>query len=831
MTQEQRDPLDAAAAAYREARAALGQYRLPEVRRHLDEAKRLLGAAPDETDGHIELALRVQLTESWLICDGSGLAPALAQVFGVAERAESAGREDLQALAHIQGGVLLARAGRFADALDQLRPAVALAHALPVDDRVRLLLNKGTIASQHGLLDEAADDLAQAARLAEALPDYAFMALHNLGFVEYLRGDLPAALQAMVAADGMDAGVDRSVSRLDRARVLMEVGLVDEAADLLAETVGTMRAAGMTDELADALLDRARCELLRGRGQEATALADEVLAIAAGREDHARALAAAAVRLESLVLVGSPDRLAGEEAARLVADAEAAGLTRLADRSAALGVLAAAAADRPLADAAGIEARLARMRRSPYLSVRLLAVRVELALGPEPGRRALLVRRAMRDLTLAKQGMASLDLRTALTIHSWPIVVEDLRAALAAGTPWTVLAATERWRRALRPIPSVVPPTDPRSADLWSLFRRRREALRAPSGGDDPAVHADVVRLERALRERSWTMRARSNDAGARSFRRSDGADHLLLSYFWLDDRLHLVSAPPGRPTRLHRLGGRSDLVELVQLVSTAASALAGARRAPLAAGIESSLEDALAQLDESLLPKGLGEGPVVIVPSGALARLPWGMLPRLRSRAVALSPSLGQWAAGATAVHGTPAVAVASGPDLPLGRDEADVVRGSWDGAAALEGRPEAVKEALTRYEVVHIAAHGQHRADNPLFSSIRLHGGDLFAHELEHLPTRSSLVVLSACGVGRARVRPGDEALGLTSSLLALGVRAVVAPLTDVPDELARDTMAALHRRLAEGLPGPEALRGATTDLLARSFTWFGSPWRVVR
>lgn len=830
MTQPQPDALRAATAAYHEARAALGQYRLPEVRLHLDDARRLLDAAPGETDERVELALRIRLTESWLICDESGLAPAMAQVEDIGLAAESAGREDLRALAHVQGGVLLARAGRFAESLDHLRSAVALSHALPVDDRVRLLVNKGTVASQHGLLDEAADDLAEAARLATDLPDYAFMALHNLGFVEYLRGDLPAALRAMVAADGMDAAVDRSVSRLDRARVLMEAGLVDEASDLLTETVSSMRAANMADELADALLDLARCSLLRGRAGDAAGTADEVLALTGPRGDEHRGLAAAVIRLESLLLDGRPAD-AEAEAAPLVARAEAAGLTGLADRAAALGVLAVGDAGGVATAPEAFEARLARMRRSPYLSVRLLGIRAELALGPGRDRRGRLVRTAMRELTTAKSGMASLDLRTALTIHSWPIVVEDLRRAVAGGDAWSVLTATERWRRALRTIPSVVPSTDPRSAELWSLLRRRREEARTAPDPAQQAIHEETIRLERELRERSWTGRAASGHAGVAPFRRGDGRGHVLLSYFWLDDRLHLVTADPGRPTRLLRLGGRGEVVELVQQVGAAASALANARNGPLAAGILGSLADSLARLDEAVLPTDLAQGPAVVVPSGPLARLPWGMLPRLRERPVSVVPSLGQWAGGATLLGRIPDVAAASGPGLQLADDEVRLVRARWEGATRLDGRPESVKDALSRYDVVHIAAHGQHRADNPLFSSIRLHGGDVFAHELEHLRTRAGLVVLSACGVGRTLVRPGDEALGLTSSLLALGVRAVVAPLTDVPDELARDTMAVLHRRLAEGAPGPAALRDAATGLLARSFTWFGSPWQVVR
>ena len=80
-----------------------------------------------------------------------------------------------------------------------LRRAVPLAGHLPTDDRVRLLLNKGTVASQSGHWGEASADLGEASRLAAdaGLGEFAFMARHNQGYVEYLRGDLPAALRLM----------------------------------------------------------------------------------------------------------------------------------------------------------------------------------------------------------------------------------------------------------------------------------------------------------------------------------------------------------------------------------------------------------------------------------------------------------------------------------------------------------------------------------------------------------------------------------------------------------------------------------------------------------
>jgi CHAT domain-containing protein len=92
-----------------------------------------------------------------------------------------------------------------------------------------------------------------------------------------------------------------------------------------------------------------------------------------------------------------------------------------------------------------------------------------------------------------------------------------------------------------------------------------------------------------------------------------------------------------------------------------------------------------------------------------------------------------------------------------------------------------------------------------------------------------KASLVVLSACGAGRTHVLPGDEAMGFAAALIAMGVPNVVAPVTDVPDDDSWHIMADFHRYLAEGRSGPEALAVASPSLMARSFTWFGSEWRL--
>ncbi|MDO5736281.1 MAG: CHAT domain-containing protein [Propionibacteriaceae bacterium] len=820
--------VEAVEAAYQDARNAVAHYRLPEARHHLATARSLLR----DLEGPLcfELELRIRLTESWLTCDDLGLGAALDQVSSARLEAEEAGRDDLRSLAHIQAGVLNARTGHVREALAELRAAVRVSGSLPVEDKVRLLINKGAIGSQAGELAEAAADLRSAAVMAGKHPHYAFMATHNLGFVEYLRGDLPEALRWMAEADALEADVDRSVSRLDRARVLMEVGLVDDADELLTQAAGVMRAAHMSEELADVLLEQARCALLRGRNTDAVSMVGEMLATGE-HGGHHRDLEAKAIRLEALAaLAPLADSALESEAAALVRAAEALGRQQIADRATALWVILSNRGRRAVVGAEA-DRRLRRMRSSPHLATRALAIRAQFSLAATRATRERLARAAAADVAAARAGMLSLDLRTALAIHIAPVIELDVAHAVAGGNAWLALAASERWRTALGGVVSVSPPADPAVAALWSTLRQLHEEQRDAAPEEAGRLGSEAGRIEHQLRERSWTAGKKGVMAGRPLPTREEFGRATVLSYLWMAERVFVVVVAPGRKVELVHVAQRRAAAEMLARATADAGAAARVPHGPLAASVLSSLEHSLALLEQMMLPPIPEEGPVVIVPGGALAHLPWGMLPRLRKRSVTVSRSVTAWHAGNTLLTDPPTVAVAVGPGLALGQSEADLVISGWVDAHQVPGESAGVAAALTRHDVLHVAAHGEHRADNPLFSSLRLHGGALFAHELERVPLAASLVVLSACSAGRAQLRPGDEALGLTSSLLAMGVSAVVAPLTDVPDDVACATMGEFHRRLAAGEDGPAALAAASRSLLSRSFTWFGSNWKAMR
>ena len=62
---------------------------------------------------------------------------------------------------------------------------------------------------------------------------------------------------------------------------------------------------------------------------------------------------------------------------------------------------------------------------------------------------------------------------------------------------------------------------------------------------------------------------------------------------------------------------------------------------------------------------------------------------------------------------------------------------------------------------------------------------------------------------------MKAGDELMGLTATLLALGSATIVASVVTVPDEAGTGLMTAFHRELAAGIAPAEALVLAQAEL----------------
>ena len=115
------------------------------------------------------------------------------------------------------------------------------------------------------------------------------------------------------------------------------------------------------------------------------------------------------------------------------------------------------------------------------------------------------------------------------------------------------------------------------------------------------------------------------------------------------------------------------------------------------------------------------------------------------------------------------------------------------------------ATLRALDGAPLAHLATHGYHDRENVLFSRLDLADGPLMAYDVQRLSVPPRQVVLSACDVGRAVVRAGDEILGFTAALLHLGTATVISSVSRVDDETALSIMTAYHRARRHCPRGP--------------------------
>jgi CHAT domain-containing protein/Tfp pilus assembly protein PilF len=129
-----------------------------------------------------------------------------------------------------------------------------------------------------------------------------------------------------------------------------------------------------------------------------------------------------------------------------------------------------------------------------------------------------------------------------------------------------------------------------------------------------------------------------------------------------------------------------------------------------------------------------------------------------------------------------------------------------------------EALKALAPGCDTLHLACHGLFRADNPMFSAVKLHDGWLTAADVMQLNLKDVLVTLSACESGRGTVLLGDEVIGLPRAFLGAGAASVVVSLWLVQDETTVTLMTNWYRQLRGRMGRAAALRTAQQALRER-------------
>lgn len=735
----------------------------------------------------------------------------------------------------VQRATCLCRLGQFSAGADELL------RALPVlrehgDDvwEARALNNLGAARIYLGQLTEAAEDFRRAEELslANGNPVYAALAGWNLGECAVRLGDVPLALAQFDSAESRFAahGVPlAAVAYLDRAELLLSAGLYGEA------LANAERALDVTDGTHNTLWAEAHLVLARS----AQASGDTARAADAARnaarlfQDQGR-LSWAAVARYVLLCCETP---------------ESAPAGALADAISTADELAQAGWRAQELDARIIAARIATARgdtregrdqlrlassakHTGTMDARARAWHAEallrLASGDEVSAEQAL-RAGLDALDQHRAALGATELRVHTAVHGKDLAGLGVELALRRRSADEVLRWVERWRAgALRWRP-VRPPEDATLAGLLTELRTVAAAEEQQRlDGDDPR---QTARRRQAL-ERQVISRTRRT-AGAAPAGGHAGpldvgmltealGDRGLVEYFTFHGELHAVTIV-GSDVRVHQLGPIGDVQQDLDHLAFALRSLASAATHTGRRGARDLLRSCAAGVDDRLLGALLhhvGDTELVLVPSAALNNVPWAALPSCSGRPMSVAPSAALWLRGAVAGQAAAAkrVAIISGPGLASGDMEAKQLAASYPGAALLlgsEASVSAVLVALDGASVAHIAAHGTVRADNPFFSALHVADGPLTVFDLERLENPPELVVLPACQSGVTVARPGDEMLGLTAALLALGSRCLVACVAPVPDSGAQHVMTLLHDELRGGRSPANALAVAQRAL----------------
>jgi tetratricopeptide (TPR) repeat protein len=722
----------------------------------------------------------------------------------------------------------------------------------------RCLNNLGVLRASMGNLGAAEADFLRAEQVFTDLgQDLAVADVRgNLGFVAASRGDVLSALALYDLTDEYYRRMEipRAYLLADRCELLLSVRLVAEARSAAEQAVAELTESNRGLDLAVARLSLSHAALLEGDAATALTSAEEARrGFQAQRRPSWLALARFAVLRATWL--GGRHSLASLAAARRTAQAlEAAGWAIPATEARIMAATLAFELGRPTAAVHELR-RASRSRRTGPMQLRIQSWHAEALLrnahGDRRGADAAL-RAGLRILDGHRAALGATELRVHSSTHGTGLAGLGLRLAVESDDAGRVLAWAERWRAATLLLPPARPPEGVDAAlrrDLTDLRLVVTELEKAALEGNETAgLLRRQAALERAIRQR--TRRA----AGAAGMEGQDGVvkpanlraalgDAVLVELLEIDGELHAVTVRAGG-LRLHPLGPFAAVANELDALHFALRRLARAGTSPerVAAAGESAAFS-VERLDRLLLRplrKDVGDAPLVIVPTGALHALPWGLLPACRGRPVCVAPSASLWHRSQSRPRGKEqAVVLVAGPGLPGAAAEVASLRHRYPTARSFTPRTakvEAVLSALDGASLAHIAAHGTFRADNPLFSSLVLGDGPLMVYDVERMRRAPRQIVLSACDSGVSGVRPGDELMGLAAALFAQEAATLVASVVPVPDEATRGLMVRYHKALqATGSPA-EALASVgearqsgdpRTYAAAAAFVCFGAGW----
>jgi tetratricopeptide (TPR) repeat protein len=713
------------------------------------------------------------------------------------------------------------------------------------DDHLRgalILTNLGGAAQSRGRFAEAERwyrEAVDAFRQADA-PSSTLLPTLGLAEVAGLRGDAGEALAAAERAETAAASLGDpnllTEARLVRARLEMDTGHPDRAAEAAAEARREAEALGRSDDVA-----RAAALALEAAGRAGGPMAAEDFSDTERLVDRALGPAAAAMLRTRLdAYHPRPAQTLRRDAALLEHHGHvvAAQMARIAAARAALRE------GRPRMLRSLCHEVLAARRVSPWIRLSARSLLAQVAAESDLGEAIRLQTRVVRDLEDVAGRLRSERDREAFTtqvVDDYTFLIELLLTRGDARSRRRAFDLVDRLKA--RPLIDELDrrrdadwADQPELAQRWNQLRSELAAvlaaLEAPETDGSRYQSAAVTRrardLARGLRavevEVARRLPAILPSAPRPSLRpllRDD--ERYIETFISGDDLLVFELAPYGLSTR-RVAGGRRRVDTLVDRLRFHLSRAAYGRRLLEAGG--APLVDQARRLLAELGSLIFGDAPsldgvrrVWIAPDGPLHHVPMAAVevlghPLVEHAVTATVPGSGVLATLLATPHRRPAslgVAAAATSALPEIRHEIDDIATRFDRTdVASSAQVDDLLRLLSACDAVHVASHGAFQPLVPSGSGLRLADGWLTALDLMRAPVKATVVTCGACSSGEVATATTHTPEGILRALLTSGVRSAILAPGPLDDRLAREAANLYYARLFEDGPG-EALRSA--------------------
>lgn len=764
-------------------------------------------------------------------------------------------------LALSQLGFLQMHAGDLADASASLKQSIELLDGKSEerDSLARAVLNLGYCELLLGRLDQAIASFDHAIELGrETAQDIVVAAgLQNQAYALSSVGEFPSALTQLQQARELydtigDARRNLSTLHDDMAETYRLAGLTNDAVAYARTALRSVEGRGNQEKEADARYRLAVCLLDNGDNERAAAEAEQARAMfsVAGRSTWATRAMLTALEAALASDQVAEDRF-GDRVAEAIEQLEQRGwrteALRLRNRVLLLSLTGGNRRLDPRFLTESIEAN----DQSVIAVLETLLHRAMTHLVT-PGSDDTALDTAFEMLQAHRRRLNDPELRAGAGRLAEAFRFIALEEALNGREPAGLLSAEERWRSASHRLPPARPSPDPVAAETT---RQLRELTRqaAESEEPDPALGHRIRELEERLRRSSHQSapdrftedqpsRGRpvdsppgvgnSPDELVRELSSRLNGDR-LVEWFEHRGKLHAISVQAGT-VDLREVGPVNDLRSAASRIRRDLARLLLFSDGGDLPRRWRRLNERARELGRRLIGPDADSAGFVLCPPGALVELPWALMIPDRKVALTVSFSATSWL-GSHGHIGDPTVEVIIGPGLDHATGDHRGLAQSFPSMRVTDHvRRHDLDRALAEADVLHIAAHGAFRSDNPMFSSLRMEDGDFALHELAGFERVPALVALAACDAGKSlHLDRGTEHLGTAPAWLNAGVETIIAPICAVPDALTATVFERFYRSLPSNTPA-RALANTWNELAdgeprlaatAAAFLCFGS------